>query len=217
MFRDPVIGFKNQTHIQCKHCGHKQLRPQTTDPVWFIADQNYLDDGLVELQQKYFAEKYTICENCGNIYQTEDEDNFEIINTEDVQLVLHSNKSQIEKIFTIMYIVRKSFETTKDLYYLYMFLENKKAEQYFRNQLIRLYSDRFIKHQDIISLRMLIELYRRNGDFDRTLVFIENDFVKLKSLSDETIRTADSQEYAHIEKEKELCKSKNSDRVLKYE
>ena len=209
---EPLIKHRPEEYAYCSHCNTRQKQPSGLSPLEYFFHQKYLDDGLVDVEEKYFNEKYITCSECGNVCEMFSEDNTQHLQNENIKSIISSSISRIEKNLLIMHIIKNDEESLLDLYNYYQYIKNKEKETEYREKLITYYTSIYKQDNDIHSFRMLIELYRRNKDFAIALKLIkESKYANVGFVTNDT-KGIIAKELKAIEKEQKLCKAKNSER-----
>lgn len=215
----PILHRKGKL-IGCAHCHLAQTEPVgMTDNEYNSFIRNF-DGTLCTMEDTYFNEKYMYCPECGNIAEDlEHEDNTPYFNTKEIRDISNSNKPQIEKNFLIMHKIHNTYQTLLDIYRYYQYTNNEEEARPYRNQIISKLEEDYQNHHYLHTLRLLIEYYRRNGDFDKALDLIKNEFGKKRYA-----KFVDDYSYNGyglymrniyiIKEEKKLCKKKISDRII---
>ena len=209
---EPLIKHRPEEYAYCSHCNTRQKQPSGLSALEYFFHQKYLDGGLVDVEEKYFNEKYITCSECGNVCEIFSEDNTQHLQNENIKSIISSNILQVEKTLLIMHIIKNDEESLLDLYNYYQYIKNKEKETECREKLIAYYTSIYKQDNDIHSVRMLIELYRRNKDFTTALKLIkESKYANVGFITNDT-KGIIAKELKAIEKEKKLCKAKNSER-----
>ena len=178
---EPLIKHRPEEYAYCSHCNTRQKQPSGLSALEYFFHQKYLDGGLVDVEEKYFNEKYITCSECGNVCEIFSEDNTQHLQNENIKSIISSNILQVEKTLLIMHIIKNDEESLLDLYNYYQYIKNKEKETECREKLIAYYTSIYKQDNDIHSVRMLIELYRRNKDFTTALKLIkESKYAKRK-------------------------------------
>lgn len=205
----PPIEYRLEEYAYCCHCNTRQKQLSGLSPLEYFFNQKYLDDGLVNVGEKYFKEKYMVCSECGNICEMFNEDNTQYLQNESIKNIISQNISQTEKNLLVMQIIKCNEESLLDLYHYYQHIKNSEKEIEYREKLIAYYTNVYKQDKDIHSIRMLIELYRRNRNFSTALKLIkESKNADVGFITNDT-KGAIAKELKAIEKEKKLCKAKN--------
>ena len=215
----PILHRKGRL-IGCAHCHLAQTEPVgMTDHEYNSFVRNF-DGTLCTMEDTYFKEKYMYCPECGNIAEDlEHEDNTPYFNTKEIRDISNSNKPQIEKNFLIMHKIHNTYQTLLDIYRYYQYTNNEEEARPYRNQIISKLEEDYQNHHYLHTLRLLIEYYRRNGDFDKALDLIKNEFGKkryAKFVDDYSYNGYGlyTRNIYIIKEEKKLCKKKISDRII---
>ena len=215
----PILHRKGKL-IGCAHCHLAQTEPEgMTDHEYNSFIRNF-DGTLCTMEDTYFNEKYMYCPECGNIAEDlEHEDNTPYFNTKEIRDISNSNKPQIEKNFLIMHKIHNTYQTLLDIYRYYQYTNNEEEARPYRNQIISKLEEDYQNHHYLHTLRLLIEYYRRNGDFDKALDLIKNEFGKkryAKFVDDYSYNGYGlyTRNIYIIKEEKKLCKKKNSNRII---
>ena len=215
----PILHRKGKL-IGCAHCHLAQTEPVgMTDHEYNSFIRNF-DGTLCTMEDTYFNEKYMYCPECGNIAEDlEHEDNTPYFNTKEIRDISNSNKPQIEKNFLIMHKIHNTYQTLLDIYRYYQYTNNEEEARPYRNQIISKLEEDYQNHHYLHTLRLLIEYYRRNGDFDKALDLIKNEFGKkryAKFVDDYSYNGYGlyTRNIYIIKEEKKLCKKKISDRII---
>ena len=215
----PILHRKGRL-IGCAHCHLAQTEPVgMTDHEYNSFVRNF-DGTLCTMEDTYFKEKYMYCPECGNIAEDlEHEDNTPYFNTKEIRDISNSNKPQIEKNFLIMHKIHNTYQTLLDIYRYYQYTNNEEEARPYRDQIISKLEEDYQNHHYLHTLRLLIEYYRRNGDFDKALDLIKNEFGKkryAKFVDDYSYNGYGlyTRNIYIIKEEKKLCKKKISDRII---
>ena len=215
----PILHRKGKL-IGCAHCHLAQTEPEgMTDHEYNSFIRNF-DGTLCTMEDTYFNEKYMHCPECGNIAEDlEHEDNTPYFNTKEIRDISNSNKPQIEKNFLIMHKIHNTYQTLLDIYRYYQYTNNEEEAKPYRNQIISKLEEDYQNHHYLHTLRLLIEYHRRNGDFDKALDLIKNEFGKkryAKFVDDYSYNGYGlyTRNIYIIKEEKKLCKKKISDRII---
>ena len=213
LFTAPIKS-RNGEMAFCSHCKSKQEETIGMTMAEYLKCKNRLDDGLSEIEEEYFNEKYMVCSNCGNICEMFSDDNMHYFDAPEIQEIINSNKPQTEKNFLIMHVIKNNYESLLDLYHYYQFMDMEKETKHWREILLTYCENVFHETDLLYYLRMMIELNRRNGDFDKALNLIKTEYKRVKDLD----KNNDFSKYAtamfehdKIKEEKRLCKAKNRD------
>lgn len=207
------IKSREKTQEACGHCGLLQMQLEGLQPTNYLFAPKYLDNGLINCE-KYFNEKYMVCENCGNITEQFHQDNTSYFEREDVQEILRSNITQTEKNFLIMHIIKNNTESLSDLYFLYEYLNNPERSKYYRDCLFQIHENNFNNCKSLTSLRMMMEFYRRDSEFDKALMLYKKYYKQaVKEFAKIDYEKKSSFEKWQIEEERKLCKTKNNKRM----
>ena len=209
------IKCRLEKDVGCAHCHLTQKEPKGIMRVEYYSCCQNFDDSMYTMEDTYFNEKYMYCPECGNIAEDlEHEDNTPYFNTKEIRDISNSNKPQIEKNFLIMHKIHNTYQTLLDIYRYYQYTNNEEEARPYRNQIISKLEEEYQNHHYLHTLRLLIEYYRRNGDFDKALDLIKNEFGKKRYAK---IKNKNNFDYINdrdvILKEKLLCKKHNSDRI----
>ena len=210
----PILHRKGKL-IGCAHCHLAQTEPVgMTDHEYNSFIRNF-DGTLCTMEDTYFNEKYMYCPECGNIAEDlEHEDNTPYFNTKEIRDISNSNKPQIEKNFLIMHKVHNTYQTLLDIYRYYQYTNNEEEAKPYRNQIISKLEEEYQNHHYLHTLRLLIEYHRRNGDFDKALNLIKNEFGKKKYAKKLPYETGYEDNIKIIKQERKLCKKNISDRIV---
>ena len=215
----PILHRKGKL-IGCAHCHLAQTEPEgMTDHEYNSFIRNF-DGTLCTMEDTYFNKKYMHCPECGNIAEDlEHEDNTPYFNTKEIRDISNSNKPQIEKNFLIMHKIHNTYQTLLDIYRYYQYTNNEEEARPYRNQIISKLEEDYQNHHYLHTLRLLIEYHRRNGDFDKALDLIKNEFGKkryAKFVDDYSYNGYGlyTRNIYIIKEEKKLCKKKISDRII---
>ena len=214
----PILHRKGKL-IGCAHCHLAQTEPEgMTDHEYNSFIRNF-DGTLCTMEDTYFNEKYMYCPECGNIAEDlEHEDNTPYFNTKEIRDISNSNKPQIEKNFLIMHKIHNTYQTLLDIYRYYQYTNNEEEARPYRNQIISKLEEDYQNHHYLHTLRLLIEYHRRNGDFDKALDLIKNEFGKKRYMpfnrNSKSIYAVYVNNVDIIKKEKKLCKKKCSKRII---
>ena len=214
------IKYRNSETTFCCHCHLTQKTLHGMEYFHHSACCQNFDDSMCAMENTYFNEKYMYCPECGNIAEDlEHEDNTPYFNTKEIRDISNSNKPQIEKNFLIMHKIHNTYQTLLDIYRYYQYTNNEEEARPYRNQIISKLEEDYQNHHYLHTLRLLIEYHRRNGDFDKALDLIKNEFGKKKYA-----KFVDDYSYNGyglytrniyiIKEEKKLCKKKNSNRII---
>ena len=219
---DPNCGpikrrYKEKTH--CHHCYRVQDALRGMDYFEYTPCCKNMDDSMYTMEDTYFNEKYMYCPECGNIAEDlEHEDNTPYFNTKEIRDIFNSNRPQIEKNFLIMHKIHNTYQTLLDIYRYYQYTNNEEEAKPYRNQIISKLEEDYQNHHYLHTLRLLIEYYRRNGDFDKALDLIKNEFGKKRYMpfnrNSRSIYAVYVNNVDIIKKEKKLCKKKCSERII---
>ena len=219
---DPNCGpikrrYKEKTH--CHHCYRVQDALRGMDYFEYTPCCKNMDDSMYTMEDTYFNEKYMYCPECGNIAEDlEHEDNTPYFNTKEIRDISNSNKPQIEKNFLIMHKIHNTYQTLLDIYRYYQYTNNEEEARPYRNQIISKLEEDYQNHHYLHTLRLLIEYHRRNGDFDKALDLIKNEFGKKRYMpfnrNSRSIYAVYVNNVDIIKKEKKLCKKKCSERII---
>ena len=209
--------YKEKTH--CHHCYRVQDALRGMDYFEYTPCCKNMDDSMYTMEDTYFNEKYMYCPECGNIAEDlEHEDNTPYFNTKEIRDISNSNKPQIEKNFLIMHKIHNTYQTLLDIYRYYQYTNNEEEARPYRNQSISKLEEDYQNHHYLRTLRLLIEYYRRNGDFDKALDLIKNEFGKKRYMpfnrNSRSIYAVYVNNVDIIKKEKKLCKKKCSERII---
>ena len=204
--------YKEKTH--CHHCYRVQDALRGMDYFEYTPCCKNMDDSMYTMEDTYFNEKYMYCPECGNIAEDlEHEDNTPYFNTKEIRDISNSNKPQIEKNFLIMHKIHNTYQTLLDIYRYYQYTNNEEEAKPYRNQIISKLEEEYQNHHYLHTLRLLIEYHRRNGDFDKALDLIKNEFCKKRYVI--CPYDKDFRRNAYIIKQcKKLCKKNVSNRII---
>ena len=204
--------YKEKTH--CHHCYRVQDALRGMDYFEYTPCCKNMDDSMYTMEDTYFNEKYMYCPECGNIAEDlEHEDNTPYFNTKEIRAISNSNKPQIEKNFLIMHKIHNTYQTLLDIYRYYQYTNNEEEARPYRNQIISKLEEDYQNHHYLHTLRLLIEYHRRNGDFDKALDLIKNEFNKKRYVI--CPYDKDFRRNAYIIKQcKKLCKKNVSNRII---
>ena len=209
----PFFYRSGKGMVQCSNCGHVQNVLPSLSLNEFFQSQIYLDNLRVGVENKYFNTKYQTCEKCGNFGDTLFFNIFKNIEQDVYDKILFLNIEDIEKRLLIMSTITNSTQSLLDLYWYYDF-NNKKEVVEYRDKLIKLYTEKFNKTKDKHSLRMLVELLRRKGEFDVAIKLAksyrnlpQNDFNKY-------LDKTNPYENDILKLEIKLCKKKDCSRMV---
>ena len=209
------IKCRLEKDVGCAHCHLTQKEPKGIMPVEYYSCCQNFDDSMYTMEDTYFNEKYMYCPECGNIAEDlEHEDNTPYFNTKEIRDISNSNKPQIEKNFLIMHKIHNTYQTLLDIYRYYQYTNNEEEARPYRNQIISKLEEDYQNHHYLHTLRLLIEYHRRNGDFDKALDLIKNEFGKKKYAKKLPYETGYEDNMDIIKQEKKLCKKKVSDRII---
>ena len=214
------IKCRLEKDVGCAHCHLTQKEPKGIMPVEYYSCCQNFDDSMYTMEDTYFNEKYMYCPECGNIAEDlEHEDNTPYFNTKEIRDISNSNKPQIEKNFLIMHKIHNTYQTLLDIYRYYQYTNNEEKAKPYRNQIISKLEEEYQNHHYLHTLRLLIEYHRRNGDFDKALDLIKNEFGKkryAKFVDDYSYNGYGlyTRNIYIIKEEKKLCKKKISDRII---
>ena len=213
MIKFSPIQYSDGTEmIICPHCGFKQYKKKTITENDFFSLQLYLDDFRKGLENTYFNMLYQQCKNCSNFAPLLSYDITEKFN-EDIIGVINSEISEDEKHLLISYMINNNTTSLLQLYWYYDINNNKKVVKY-RKLLINQYVDIFNKQKDRHSLRMIIELLRREGSFDKALKYARKNMFLPKNDINKALDISNPYESQMIKQEILLCKEKNLNREL---
>jgi hypothetical protein len=171
----PLAFREKDSETECACCKHKKVIPKTISLQEYIKLDTYLDDFKKGLEKYFFESKFVYCDKCNNfgienlqslIYNELDKPN--------IQKVLHSQKDKTEQLFIISHIILNNLNSLTELYWYYDFNKPLSTElKSTRNELIKRYKKKIKNKEDqMYSRLMLVELYRRNGDFKKAIKYI---------------------------------------------
>ena len=208
------IKYRNGEMTFCCHCHLTQKTLHGMEYFHHSACCQNFDDSMCAMEDTYFNEKCMYCPECGNIAEDlEHEDNTPYFNTKEIRDISNSNKPQIEKNFLIMHKIHNTYQTLLDIYRYYQYTNNEEEARPYRNQIISKLEEDYQNHHYLHTLRLLIEYHRRNGDFDKALDLIKNEFGKKRYIICPYNKNFRRNAYI-IKQCKKLCKKRISDRVI---
>lgn len=201
--------FRPPLNTRCGHCGNVQKIIPSINITKYLSAPEYLDGFKVGFETEYFNTKFEFCEKCDNFGRTICYDNTKDFKKEKIQSILKSPMSKIEKALTIqMELSPKELQVYLDLYWFYDIHNiGKEILNMYRNILIEELERLYKKKHLIQHLSLIIELYRRKGDFETALKYAD----KMNNHHNNDIGTKFTETMV-IKQEIDLCKKKISTR-----
>jgi hypothetical protein len=172
---------------------------------YFLA-KSYLDDLKVGFENAYIEQKYEVCENCRNVAESLHEDNARYYNDKILQILQDKSLTKTEQHFLIIHEIFNNEQTLLDLYWYYDINKNNKLIPY-REELIEYYKREYKKIKNIRDIRMLVELYRRKGDFKTALKWAKKVPKRKPRYTDTPKKQLLATEIDKIQIEIQLCKN----------
>lgn len=205
--------YRPSANVKCNNCGHKQkMMPSLNIKKWIYADE-YLDGFKVGFEKDYFIHKFEFCENCNNFGNSICFNYTEKFNTEKIQDILSNNHlSQIEKALAIQIeIFPDDLQGYLDLFWYYDFNKNENLFKMYGEMLVNILKIKYQNEQKIEHLALLLEIYRRLGEFENVLEW-ENKEKEIPYIKTEDRTATHFTETLIIRQIIELSRKRNSKR-----
>jgi hypothetical protein len=199
----PILYRGNNSCKRCGNCGNVIKQPEGISPdayaigVSVFNEIDFIDNNYFEnIEEKYIKEKYVCCEFCDNFGEDITENNIEKIKN-------YSEYPKIESIFLSLYELTGTYESLIDIYRYYEYKQEEEKAKDYRTKIINILTKEFDKQPKLRTLLTLVDLHRRNSDFETALNLIKLSKKIHKQDKEENKRMAKLQ---LIKIEKTLCK-----------